>query len=60
MKRLLAVVLGAALSFATLAGAQQAADKSSATKGSAKQGKQSATALAQRPLVLSGSVPRSS
>jgi DNA-binding beta-propeller fold protein YncE len=57
MKRLLAVALGAAVSFATLAGAQQAADKTSATKGSAKEGKQNATAVAQRPLVLSGSVP---
>src|ERR1700722_18078132 len=57
MKRLLGVALGAAVSFATLAGAQQAADKTSATKGSAKEGKQNATAVAQRPLVLSGSVP---
>src|SRR5580700_3532249 len=57
MKRLLGVALGAAVSFATLAGAQQAADKNSATKGSAKQGKQNATVQAQRPLVLSGSVP---
>ena len=57
MKRFLAFALGAAISFAMLAGAQQAADKNSATKESGKRGKQNATALAQRPLVLSGSVP---
>ena len=41
MKRSVAFALGAAISFATLAGAQQPADKSSASKGGAKQGEQS-------------------
>jgi DNA-binding beta-propeller fold protein YncE len=58
MKNGLAVALGAIImvSFATLVVAQQSGEKSSAATTKAKAGKDSAT-LAQRPLVLSGSVP---
>src|ERR1700722_5111663 len=59
MKRLLTVVLGASVlvAVATLAGGQQDADNSSPRKSVPKERTQSATAPAQRPLVLSGSVP---
>jgi DNA-binding beta-propeller fold protein YncE len=59
MKRLPTVVLGGfvLVSIATLAGGQQGRERSTPTKTSAKEAKESATAPAQRPLVLSGSVP---
>src|ERR1700720_418724 len=59
MKRLLTVVLGASVlvAVATLAGGQQDAEKNSPRKSAPNLGKERATALAQRPLVLSGSVP---
>jgi hypothetical protein len=59
MKRFPAVALGALVivSFAALADTQQVGEKISPTQTSAKDGKESATAPRQRPLVLSGSVP---
>ena len=59
MKKLLAVVLGASVivSVAILACGQQDAEKNSPRKHAPNLGNESATALAQRPLVLSGSVP---
>src|SRR3984885_10123273 len=59
MKKLLTVVLGASVivSGAILACGQQDAEKNSPRKNAPNLGKESATALAQRPLVLSGSVP---
>jgi DNA-binding beta-propeller fold protein YncE len=56
MKRFSATALGAVISFATLAGAQEGPNKSSLTKGDAKEGRQTATTVGQRPLVLSGSI----
>ena len=59
MKKFLTAALGASavISFAALLGAQQGTEKSSATKRGAKEGKESATTIRQRPLVLSGSIP---
>jgi hypothetical protein len=59
MKKLLSVVLGASVivSVAILAGGQQDAEKNSPRKSAPNLGKERATALAQRPVVLSGSVP---
>src|ERR1700688_79516 len=59
MKRFLAAVLGVfvIVSSASSAGSQQSGEKTSLAKSGAKEGKESATASAQRPLVLSGSVP---
>ncbi len=59
MKRFLAAVLGVfvIVSSASLAAAQQSGEKTSLAKSGAKEGKESATTPAQRPLVLSGSVP---
>jgi hypothetical protein len=56
MKRFLATALGAVISFATLAGAQEEPNKSLVTKGNAKEGRQTPTTVGQRPLVLSGSI----
>jgi hypothetical protein len=55
MKKLL--VLGSVIFLTSLVGAQQGTDESSPQKSVPKKGKESATALAQRPLVLSGAVP---
>src|ERR1700676_2256778 len=59
MKRFLTAFLAifAVISSATLAGAQQSAEKSSTTKKRATEGKESATTIRQRPLVLSGYIP---
>jgi hypothetical protein len=56
VKKFLAIALGAVISFATLAGAQEEPNKSSVAKGNAKEGRQTATTVGQRPLVLSGSI----
>jgi hypothetical protein len=59
MKRFLvaALTIFAVISFATLAGAQQSAKKSSTAKNGSTEGQKNATAIRQRPLVLSGSIP---
>jgi hypothetical protein len=59
MKGFLTAVLGmfVIVSGAALAGGQRDREGSASQKSASKEGKTSATALAQRPLVLSGSVP---
>lgn len=57
MKRFLTVAGLLIISFGTLSVGQQGGEKTSSARTTAKAGKGNATALAQRPLVLSGSVP---